>query len=1250
MKIVSLKFKWSFFALILFWIGLGSLAFHASRYVSAKDISQDPSNDPPAQASDCLSGGGWTWSSGPVRPDLASQVQGVLQAQAMEVYVSAREYGEIDGCGNFHLSSMDFDLDFPNSQSADAAIQQVQTIQDTLVATDIPRLGNVRFTVAGELLTNPVITQQFAVELPAGMVPANIIAQTTPMSQSKALVIIFNPYMTNGQRLVDRYGYTSPSLITSQLQDFFANASGGKIQYLVANTYELNEFTLFQDGYRYTAAEYEAMRDGQIQGHSGQFDYNQIVNDARFDICGKANRGEINEVWLFGMPYSAGMWESTLVGPNAYFYNDGQSVPGPWTCDHLVPIMGFNYERTVYEATEDFGHRTESTLSHVYGWHPINKVTNNWDMFSEMANQYPSFSYSGCGNVHYPPNGESDYNWRNTISIQTLCDDFYNYPNLSPAGSVLTTVNCHTWGCDQLQYFNYWFSHFPNKPGCGTDGISSDWWWYFIDPDLANSPADACSLLDPARPAPVLFNKLGPVKGYTQKKLQVTLSWKSSANAASYEVCYADTAGGTCYGGWHNVGSSLSATYTGLANNWTYYWQVRARNSQDVTDANDGWWSFRVQNQLPASFNKTSPDTGSVQQTYQVLLTWESSANANSYEYCYETSTNHLCNGGWTSAGNQTSAIIPYGLDYDSTYYWQVRAVNETGSVEAADGWRSFHTLLAPQADFLKLTPDNGANKMYDNFLLTWSSAAGATSYEYCISNTDDYFCRDGWTNTGMSTMAQVTGLHFNSNYFWQVRAITPDGIVEADDYWFRFHVRLAPPAAFKKLSPANGASDQPLTVTANWENNGRVQFYEICIDTTNDNQCSGNWNYNGDNTQVSFNNLAYSTTYYWQVRVRFGEPEDVIEADDGAWGSFTTISPPGCPLITGWRGEYWGNQTLSGSRTLCRDDQTLNFDWAYSAPDPSLPQGSFSVRWTRTLDFSNKPYWFYLRHDDGARLYIDGALKLDAWSTCCRVDAVQLSLSPGSHEVSVEMYQSGGASNVAFWYEPVAVDGWRAEFYNNTTVDGYPVLIRDDPALDFEWYSGSPDPLVRSDQFSARWTREFPFVAGTYTFHIFHDDGARLFIDDVNVFENWCDNCRQTDEVVQQLTAGPHTIRLEMFENQGWSGVKLTWEPADFTKNGPPDGGSDVLRNPTLSWNSSSGASSYEICYDMIAGADCDTTWTVVGEGTNAALSGLNPNTTYYWQVRASNPGGMTYADSNTWWSFTTGKYFKIYLPVVKK
>ena len=54
-----------------------------------------------------------------------------------------------------------------------------------------------------------------------------------------------------------------------------------------------------------------------------------------------------------------------MAGRGAYECNS-DPVPGV-DCPRIFVIMGFNYERGVGEMLEDFGHRTESIMTHVVG-------------------------------------------------------------------------------------------------------------------------------------------------------------------------------------------------------------------------------------------------------------------------------------------------------------------------------------------------------------------------------------------------------------------------------------------------------------------------------------------------------------------------------------------------------------------------------------------------------------------------------------------------------------------------------------------------------------------------------------------------------------------------------------------------------------------------------------------------------------------------------------------------------------------
>jgi hypothetical protein len=85
---------------------------------------------------------------------------------------------------------------------------------------------------------------------------------------------------------------------------------------------------------------------------------------------------------------------------------------------------------------------------------------------------------------------------------------------------------------------------------------------------------------------------------------------------------------------------------------------------------------------------------------------------------------------------------------------------------------------------------------------------------------------------------------------------------------------------------------------------------------------------------------------------------------------------------------------------------------------------------------------------------------------------------------------------------------------------------------------------------------------------------------------------------------------------------------PGAFGKVSPQDAFPITNPNPVLSWNVSSGATGYEYCIDTTDDYVCSG-WIDLGNVLSVALSGLTFNNTYYWQVRAYNADGATYADS---------------------
>jgi hypothetical protein len=193
---------------------------------------------------------------------------------------------------------------------------------------------------------------------------------------------------------------------------------------------------------------------------------------------------------------------------------------------------------------------------------------------------------------------------------------------------------------------------------------------------------------------PMEFNKIFPEDGATGVVISPTLSWEISGGASYYEYCIDTIINNDCDTSiWTDVYTNTSVELSGLNYLTPYEWQIRAVNDGGNTKANDGdWWEFATVIEKPDYFSKLTPPDDAIDISINPTLTWETSLRADHYEYCYDTINNDSCEGSWMSV-EETSVIID-GLNNMTTYYWQIRAINEGGSTEAnADGWWSFTTI-----------------------------------------------------------------------------------------------------------------------------------------------------------------------------------------------------------------------------------------------------------------------------------------------------------------------------------------------------------------------------------------------------------------------------------------------------------------------------------------------------------------------------------------------------------------------------
>jgi YVTN family beta-propeller protein len=126
-----------------------------------------------------------------------------------------------------------------------------------------------------------------------------------------------------------------------------------------------------------------------------------------------------------------------------------------------------------------------------------------------------------------------------------------------------------------------------------------------------------------------------------------------------------------------------------------------------------------------------------------------------------------------------------------------------------------------------------------------------------------------------------------------------------------------------------------------------------------------------------------------------------------------------------GLSGQYFSNTTLAGSPVLTRTE-AVNFDWSTGAPAAGLAVDMFSARWSGHVSVNaNGNYTFHTTSDDGIRLWVNGSLVIDNWTTHAPTtnNSQPIALKAGFYyDLKLEYFESqAGAVAKLAWTTPGA-------------------------------------------------------------------------------------------------------------------------------------------------------------------------------------------------------------------------------------
>ncbi|MEA3450296.1 MAG: T9SS type A sorting domain-containing protein, partial [Bacteroidota bacterium] len=233
------------------------------------------------------------------------------------------------------------------------------------------------------------------------------------------------------------------------------------------------------------------------------------------------------------------------------------------------------------------------------------------------------------------------------------------------------------------------------------------------------------------------------------------------------------------YIGWSNSNSDTYQHTGVLDENTIYFWRVRARNTVDTCAWTTRWFSTGNEPlELPETPTLINPENEAIYQSTDITFDWEDAANAT--EYIIEYADNSEFN----SSTQNTSAVSEYpvaGLTLDQTYYWRVYATDGTNISEWSEVW-SFTTGIEPLSIPILISPVNGAVEQLTELTLDWNTVTNATSYEYQYSTDNTFSTYENGTTSNTET--DISGLEYETVYFWRVYATDGTNISEWSEVW----------------------------------------------------------------------------------------------------------------------------------------------------------------------------------------------------------------------------------------------------------------------------------------------------------------------------------------------------------------------------------------------------------------------------------------------------------------------------------
>ncbi|HON90287.1 MAG TPA: PA14 domain-containing protein [Sedimentisphaerales bacterium] len=299
--------------------------------------------------------------------------------------------------------------------------------------------------------------------------------------------------------------------------------------------------------------------------------------------------------------------------------------------------------------------------------------------------------------------------------------------------------------------------------------------------------------------------------------------------------------------------------------------------------------------------------------------------------------------------------------------------------------------------------PADGA-KYVETPLVRWTAGVNAIAHDVFFGTSatlgpDDYRGRQSLDNT---SYRHGPGLTPGTTYYWRIDEVASDHkTIFPGDVWSFSSV----PATAYAPRPWDGLDGVAVDADLVWVSGYMTVYHKIYFGTDKAAVEAGDPSvFKGDQLVPSFDPgpLAENTTYYWRI-----DEQDVTwTVHAGPVWSFKTVGPG-----LGVQAEYFAGAELAGTPILTVQENAIDHNWGSNEVAGGL-KDNVSARWTADLEAPfTETVQFITTSDDGVRLWLNGKLLLDNWTSHSSADDIaSVNLVAGQfYRLKMEWFENGG-------------------------------------------------------------------------------------------------------------------------------------------------------------------------------------------------------------------------------------------------